>query len=382
MHILIIGGTGVLSTAVTAEALKQGIKVTMINRGNRPIPDGVEHIKANKDDLSTIAKRLKGRKFDAVMDYLCLFESDSVKSYEFYSKYAKQYFFISSCAVYDTTQSKICYEDSPKELQLWDYSILKWASEKRLCEMSRGNSTHLTIIRPCVTYDDTRIPYGITPHYGYHWTMIARIMSGKPIITWNAGENRCNMTHVDDFAKGVVGLIGNPLAYGEAFNVCSEETPSFKEVLDVVGGYIHHEIKTVDISSGFYAEELPVRAGEILGGRSIDAINSNDKLKEAVPTFQQTINLKEGIEKTLKAYEAQHYQHGIDWQFDGDCDRIIKKWCKKNGIDTSSMNLGFVDYLGNATKQDKILYWRAAHINKSYYKIRIILGRIKRLIKR
>ena len=34
MDILIIGGTGVLSSAVVNVALKQGLKVTMINRGH------------------------------------------------------------------------------------------------------------------------------------------------------------------------------------------------------------------------------------------------------------------------------------------------------------------------------------------------------------
>ena len=32
MNVLIIGGTGVLSSAVTAEALRQGIAVTMISQ--------------------------------------------------------------------------------------------------------------------------------------------------------------------------------------------------------------------------------------------------------------------------------------------------------------------------------------------------------------
>ena len=46
MNVLIIGGTGVLSSAVTNEALRQGFKVTMINRGSRSnlIPDNVEFL--------------------------------------------------------------------------------------------------------------------------------------------------------------------------------------------------------------------------------------------------------------------------------------------------------------------------------------------------
>ena len=70
MNLLIIGGTGVLSSAVTAEALRKGIAVMMINRGKRRIPEGVELVKADKNDHQTIAKALEGRSFDAVMDFV------------------------------------------------------------------------------------------------------------------------------------------------------------------------------------------------------------------------------------------------------------------------------------------------------------------------
>ncbi len=40
---------------------------------------------------------------------------------------------------------------------MWDYSINKWASEKKLVELATGTDVKYTIIRPCVTYGDTRI---------------------------------------------------------------------------------------------------------------------------------------------------------------------------------------------------------------------------------
>lgn len=105
MNILIIGGTGVLSSAVAKEALKKGFNVTMINRGKRKnlISSEVELIKADKADKSTIRFLLRNRTFDAVMDYLCYSAKDIKDSFTFYSSYTKQYIFISSCAVYNTS---------------------------------------------------------------------------------------------------------------------------------------------------------------------------------------------------------------------------------------------------------------------------------------
>lgn len=384
MNILIIGGTGVLSSAVTAEALKQGFAVTMINRGRRVMPAGIELIKADMNDHELIAEKIAGRKFDAVIDFLCYTDDQTERSAKLYSNYTKQYFYISSCAVYDTAtlNGQMADEDSKKVLPIWKYSVDKWTSEQKLSALLDGTDVKYTIIRPCVTYGNTRIPYGIMPPYGYHWTLCARILAGKPIITWNGGNNRCNMTRVEDFAVGVVGMIGNPKAYNEAFNVCGDETPTFKEVLDVVGELLHKEIITVDMSPEFYANECPSKKGEILGGRSIDTINSNKKIKGTVPLFKQTISLKEGIARTIEAYKSDNYQKGIDWAFDAEIDRVIKKWCKKQGIDESQYYLSFADYLGTSSWYNRLIYWRVFYKDNVLVKLFAFAFKVLRKFKK
>ena len=74
MDILLIGGTGVLSGAVATEALKQGYDVTVINRGHRPVAKGLNLIKADRTDYDYIKSQLNGRKFDAIIDFLCYSE--------------------------------------------------------------------------------------------------------------------------------------------------------------------------------------------------------------------------------------------------------------------------------------------------------------------
>ena len=361
--ILLIGGTGVLSSAVVAEALRKEMDVTIVTRGSKKAPVGVHSIVCNKDNYDKLSELLNGKTYDAVIDFLCYQEEELVRSFQFYSNYTKQYFFISSCAVYDTRVGGICTEDSPKVLPMWSYSVEKWASEEKLVQLAAETDCKYTIVRPCVTYGDTRIPYGVSPIYGYHWTLCARILAEKPIITWNKGENRCNMMRVEDFAVGLVGLIGNEKAYDETFNICGDETPSFREVLSVVEEYLGKKAITVDVESEFYAKQIPNRAGEILAGRSIDARNSNAKIKKVVPEFKQRIALREGVFKTLDAYKAQNYQHGTDWNFDGETDRVIYEWCRANGVSMKEFRIKFVDYLGIATRKNMWEYYSARYKN-------------------
>lgn len=370
MKILIIGGTGVLSSAVVKEALRKNHDIYMINRGNnmKQIPSNAVLYKADYHDSDKVKTFLKDKTFDVVIDFLCYNKEQIKYSLDLFGNITKQYIFISSCAVYNTKECSFCTEESPKVLDIWQYSVEKVECENLLISECKTKGINYTIIRPSVTYGDTRIPYGISPKYGYHWTLIARILNNKPIITWNNGINKCNIMHVDDFAVGLVGLFGNPKAINEAFNVCGDETPSWNDVLDCISSILGKQIIRFNISPELYAKEIPWRKGEIIGGRSIDAINSNKKIKEAVPEFKCSITLKEGIQRTINAYKAQNYQKGIDWEFDAQTDRIIAKYSKGKKYNTS-----FVNYLHESPTKCKKSYYKA------YYS-RNILFRITRKI--
>lgn len=363
MKILIIGGTGVISSAVTKEALLRDIDVYMINRGNlsKYIPSTVKLIKANKNDLSAIEIALNGHYFDAVIDFLSFSAKEVSVSFSFYKAYTKQFIFISTCCVYNSKVSQINSEDSPKVMQEWDYSVNKWAAEETLVNMSSTTDTHYTIIRPAITYGNTRIPYGIAPKYGYHWTIIQRILSEKPLIRWNGGSNRTNMIRVEDFAIGLVGVIGNVKAYNQAFNLCGDETPCFNDVLDTLSKILNRRVKVVDIDSIFYAKHLPAKSGEILGGRSVNSINSNSKIKAIVPDFKQHIYLEEGIKMTYDSYLQNDLYKGIDWEFDGDTDRVIYEWCKLKKINSAQYNLRYIDYLEDNNLRNKLEYYKARY---------------------
>lgn len=357
MKLLIVGGTGVLSSAVVAEALGKGMDVSIINRGNRKgrIPAGVEHIKADIKDTDYIKSVLAGRHFDAVVDFLCYNKKQIEYSLELFKDVAGQYVFISTACVYDTSIPGLKIEDSPKGFKDWNYSTEKWECEQYLARKAVEYGMDYSIVRPCVTYDDTRIPYGIMPPYGYHWTLAARILNGKPVITWDGGKARWSMMRVEDFAVGVVGLVGNPKAYGEAFNICGDKADSWNEVLDTLGIILGREVIKVDVPSEKLKKYCPGRAGEI-AGRALDSVIDNSKIKSLVPEFQQRISLEAGIGRTVEAYKKQSYQKGIDWRFDAQWDSIARKEIRRQGLEKAGFKTGFMNYIRTASFKDWLSY--------------------------
>jgi nucleoside-diphosphate-sugar epimerase len=195
------------------------------------------------------------------------------------------------------------------------------------------------------------------PPYGYHWTLVERILNGKAVITWDGGAARWNMMRVEDFAVGVTGLVGNPEAYGQAFNICGDEPVSWGEVLDTLGRILGKEVKRLDIPAERFMAYCPDRKGEI-AGRAADAIIDNAKIKAIVPEFGQRISLEEGIRKTLDAYRAQNYQKGIDWRFDAQWDAIIRKEARKRRNNFHRDKTCFCDYLQTAGFSDRLVFFK------------------------
>lgn len=355
MNVLIIGGTGILSSAVVDECVHLGYDVTMLNRGRRQlfINPKVRLIKCDIRDESLVKQLLGNTHYDCVIDFL-IYNIDQLKySLRLLGNISNQYVFISSTAVYNTGIPGILTEDSEKVQKDWNYSKNKYDCEQYLTKYCNEHNINYTIIRPGVNYGNTRIPYGMYPAIGKHWTIIGRILSGKPIITWNGGANRHNLTRVEDFAIGAASLIGNPKANKEAFNVVGDGIYTWMEVLTTISDILKVPLYTIDIPVQFYANELSdmEQRDHLIGGRSKDCMTSNEKLKSITPEFHQLFSLKEGIEKTINFYREHDYLEGIDYGYEGNIDRIIEKYQKS--IKSQKFQLGFKDYLG-ATGKIKI----------------------------
>lgn len=363
--ILIIGGTGVISYAVVLESLKQGYHVSCINRGKNKmqvLPNEVELLIGDYKNKEKMESLLENLHFDVVVDVLCFSLFDIDYSISLFKDKCDQYIFFSSCAVYNKGLGDYeCNEDSEKINSVWDYSINKWRCEEYLTVLAQKFHFNYTIVRPAVTYGNTRIPYGITPPYGYHGTLIQRMIYNKPIIVWDNGDAYSTITRVEDFAVGLVGLFANEEAYNQAFHIAGDERYKWSELLEIMGEILNVKPIFFNLSKEEYAFECSSKRGEILGGRGISQLLDNSKIKKIVPNFKTNITLKEGLSQTISYYENHDYLKGIDWRFDADIDRIIAKYCKLKKLPIENLNLRFIDYLGTATYIDRVKYWFEFH---------------------
>ena len=190
MRILLLGGTGTLSSDIMKLSLEKGYDVSILNRGNNNerVDNRVSIHKANLYNIETVIQTLEGKSYEVIIDFFSRTAENIERLYSVLSNKCIQYIFISSACVY-------CRDSEDKTFI---------TEEQILITANRGSGCYYTIVRPYITYNDIRIPLGIAPAHKYHRTIIERIVSGKPMFIWNGGNNYCTLTHTIDFAEAVV----------------------------------------------------------------------------------------------------------------------------------------------------------------------------------
>jgi len=327
MHILLIGGTGTLSTAVRSEALARGYEVTIFNRGsnNNNVPNKVEIILGDFKKEESLYKNFANASYDVVVDFLSRTTDDISRVYPIFKNKCKQYIFISTACVYRRDKADFpIREDSVKPNINWEYNIQKFECEKKLKELNIQASSYYTIVRPYITYDYERIPIGIAPVYKYHRTIIERIKAGKPMFTWDDGLTTTTVTSTEDFANAMVGLFLNEKARNEDFHITSDFCYSCRDLLRIVFDTIGVKANIISFSIEEIAKVMPQYRGMLIGDRGLDAIFDNTKVKEAIPNLTFKVDAAEGIKRIYQYYDTLASRN-YDYAFDGQVDRLLKK---------------------------------------------------------
>ena len=325
MKILFIGGTGNISTACTQLVAQRGIELYLFNRGERPvqIPEDVQLIRGDINQPEEAAALLKDHHFDAVVNWIA-FEVDQIeKDIRLFGDKTDQYIFISTASAYQkpTTHYRIT-EATPLANPFLEYSRKKIACEERLVRQYREEGFPITIVRPSHTYGPTMLPTAM----GGGPTVLARLRAGKKLIVHGDGQSLWVLTHNSDFAKGFVGLLGQPKAIGQAFQITSDEVLTWNQIYGIIGQAAGAEPRLVHIPSDFINHHDPATGASLLGDKSYSVVFDNTKIKELVPDYKATVPFSQGVHECIAWLDADPQRGAADPEKDAIMDRIISAY--------------------------------------------------------
>lgn len=331
MNVLFIGGTGRLSKDSAALAAERGMHVTLLTRGSAErsifFPSGCDSLQGDIRDTEGCRRLLEGKWFDVVVDFITFNTSQLEDTLDIVGPHCEQYVFISSATVYSVRNERelISEERTPVGNRAWEYAWNKYLCETRLAERhANGTAPQYTIVRPYVTYGNTRVPYPIVPFDSMkEWSFIERIRLGLPVPAFDKGGTLTTITHTKDFAKGMVGLFGNVKAYGEAFHITSDEEVVLADVIRCLESALHLEAHLVDVPREALYRRAPEYRQVIEGDKGETRRFDSSKIRKVVPGFSCDIALEDGIENTVAYLSNTPQLQKIDWRWMGQMDRLL-----------------------------------------------------------
>ena len=325
LSVLFIGGTGTISASCVRLAAANGMTVTVLNRGanaaGRSLPAGVEQVIGDIADDASVHAAIGDRSFDAVVNFLSFDEDNVARMVALFTGRTRQYVHISSASIYakpvlvtPITESTPTGPNPPLP-----YATAKWRAELALAAAHRDQGFPVTMIRPSHTYDDANPPLPGS------WTVIDRIARGAEIPVHGDGTSLWTLTHAEDFAQGLVGLLGSDKAIGETFHITGDDVLTWDQIYTLFATALGVEPRLVHVASELFPVVAPewFWSGEYVGDLGHSAVFDNAKIRRFVPGYAPRLTFERAVRRMLERRAAHPESTAGDAETEAVLDRVV-----------------------------------------------------------
>lgn len=305
MRVLVIGGTGNISTAIVHELLARGDDVTLYTRGHNSIPAGCRSLVGDRTQHAIFeAQMADAGPFDAVIDMVGYAAEDANSAVRAFRGRVEQYLFCSTVDVY--TKPAACYpvnEDAPRHPSpAFQYAYQKALCENILLDAHARGDVPVTLLRPAATYNESWSPVSLL---GPGSTLLRRIQQGQPVIVLGDGSSLWSSCHRDDVARAFVAALGNPATLGQAYNLSGDEWITWEAYYQTVASVLQAPaISFIRIPTRVLARMAPRDAEGCMENFQYHSVYNNFAAK-ATLGFQYTVYWEAGVQAMVAWHEAR-----------------------------------------------------------------------------
>jgi nucleoside-diphosphate-sugar epimerase len=343
MKILIIGGTGFISSVLVQFLLEKGHRVTLFNRGMSASPfhrvHGVDVVKGDRCVHGSLEQGLGRRRFDAVFDMVAYSGFESEYAATFFRGRTGRFIHCSSVSVYMVSDKVTCPitedQSNARLMEFWtanpfgmEYGIRKRECEKILWDRHDEKLLPVSILRP------TFVSGPADPaRRDYFW--MERIADGAPVLVPGTGEHLFQQVFVRDVARAFVGILDHPISVGKAYNVASEESSTLNEYLVALACLLGKEPRLVHIPIERF-DALPLKThpdGDVF------PFNVRRNATFSLEAIRQDLGyhstpFREWMQETVRWWMGSPRRHSTGYERRADEIRVVREWERKGSVRT------------------------------------------------
>ena len=321
MKVLFIGGTGLISTAISRQLLESGHDVSLFNRGKteQRLPDGATSIVGDRKNYAEFEATFADKSYDVVVDMVAFVPEDCASAIRAFKGRCKQFIHCSTVCVYSGPVEQIPTTETEPYHSIGTYGKNKIECEKLLLAAHQNDGFPVTIMRPSHSYGEGG---GMIRPFGPGEGLVSRLRQKLPLIVPGDGQGLWASCHVDDVARGFIATMMNEKCIGEAYNIASDEYITWDRYLETKAKIVGGTFEPVCIPVDVLRQIAPDWAGGTSEIFAWPSIFDNSKLKRDTDYTGQTVSFEEGSRREFEWLEA----NGKLADSDSREDDLIEKW--------------------------------------------------------
>lgn len=233
MNVLVIGGTRNIGHFLVQALVERGDHVVVLNRGltRDELPASVERMRVDRTDRAALARALKDRSFDLVVDNALYKGSEAEEIAELLRRRVGHYIFLSSGQVYLVREGierpfiESEYEGlvmpAPK-INTYGYEEWRYGMDKREVE----DAMRAAWDKYQFPFTALRLPMviGERDHFGRLYAYILRVRDGGPILVPSTPNFPLRHIYSGDVVRAILRLADGDPGTGQAYNISQDET--------------------------------------------------------------------------------------------------------------------------------------------------------------
>jgi nucleoside-diphosphate-sugar epimerase len=237
--VLLLGGAGFLSGHVSRALSARGHAVTVLTRGRRPVPSGVEALVADRKDAGSLAAALAGRRFDFTVDFVAFDAGDVERLLLVPYAALGRLVMISTGQVYLVTENRatpyreedsdapLCPEPAPgtQDHADWTYGVGKRRAEAALLALRRSHGVRAVVLR---------IPILHGEHDGSLrlWAYLERMLDGGPLLVPDGGVRVTRHLYAGDVARVIAGFADGAWPREPVYNLAQPDAVPVRDLIE------------------------------------------------------------------------------------------------------------------------------------------------------
>jgi nucleoside-diphosphate-sugar epimerase len=308
MKVLIIGGTGLISTSIVQQLIDRGDDVTVFNRGvsKKRFRGTVKEICGDRWAYPAFEAEMAKHEWDAVVDMVAFHPDNARSALRAFQGRAKHLVVCSTVCVYGGPLTRLPATDDEPHRPVGGYGRNKSEIESVLLHANGQKGLATTALRPSFTTGEGATCDGLL----FDDSTVDRMRKGLPVIVLDGGTAAWAIAHVSDVARGFVNALLNPKAYGQAYHLTSHEHTTWKVIFEKMAEAAGGTLNTAPVPTDFLYAAAPRRSVGVKFIYQYGSVFDNSKaerdlgFKTTVPlveTFRRQIRWMQENDKIVKA---------------------------------------------------------------------------------